>query len=83
MTWSTDKELVKRAIFVRVKYKCLPSFSTWCKILDQCHSCMWRAIKFDASINHFGKYDLRATIPCPDDLSKAVTDKSYAKILRS
>ena len=40
---------------------------------------MWRALEFDSSINHFGKYDLRAPIPCPDTRAKATVDKNYAK----
>ena len=78
--WSTDKDHIRRAIFVRVKNKCSPKFSAWCEILDPCHRSMWRALEFDSNINHFGNYDLFNAIPCPDTRSKASTDRSYAKI---
>ena len=38
--WSTDRELVKRAMFVRIKYKYSPRFSAWCEVLDPCHRSM-------------------------------------------
>ena len=68
-----------RAMLVRVKYKVVPRFSSWIEVLNPCHRSMLRALEFDSSINHFGKYDLRAAIPCKDNRPKAVTDRSYAK----
>ena len=71
------EEYVRRAMAARVKYKVSPRFSSWVEILDPCHRSMWRALEFDSSINHFGKYDLKAAIPCPDICSKVVMETKY------
>ena len=66
-------------MMARVKYKVVPRFSSWVEILDPCHRSMWRALEFDSGINQFGKYDLRAPIPCPDTRAKPAVDRNYAK----